>query len=669
VVSEAIPLIELRAIRKCYGGGDTPEVEVLRGISLSIHAGEFVAIVGASGSGKSTLMNLLGCLDRPTSGEYLFAGLDVAGLGADALAWLRREAFGFVFQGYHLIPTESARENVEMPAIYAGLPDAERAARAISLLQRLGLGDRLDHRPSQLSGGQQQRVSIARALMNGGRIILADEPTGALDSRSGEEVMALLNALADAGHTILLITHDREVAAQARRIIEVRDGQVVADSQAAASGETSVSPSIVNATPAATSLLGSPQQLVAAMQQGSSARPVFWSDLREACRAAWRVMTINRFRTALTLLGIVIGVAAVIVMLAVGNGAKRNILSQISMFGSKNLYLEPQGESALQNGGRISLDDVAAVREIPNVLAAMPYLEGFYTARYDNRDFRTEIGGVTVEFPLTINWNVARGSFFNTTDENSMAKVVLLGTSVKKALFPDEVDPLGKYVLLNNIPFQVIGLLAEKGAGRGQQDEDNRVVIPYSTASSQIFGSPYPNWVAITLDDPALMHETEQAVDQLMMARHHIKDYRLFNAASFIKGQAKASDTMSLLLGLIAVVSLLVGGIGIMNIMLMTVRERTREIGIRMATGARQRDIMRQFLTEAMLVSLVGGAVGVVLGLLIGAVLVVAGVPIIFSISAILGAFGSAMLAGLIFGYTPAKKAAQLDPVVALASE
>ncbi|ADQ83629.1 MacB family efflux pump subunit [Methylovorus sp. MP688] len=668
-MSEAIPLIELRAIRKCYGGGDTPEVEVLRGISLSIHAGEFVAIVGASGSGKSTLMNLLGCLDRPTSGEYLFAGLDVAGLGADALAWLRREAFGFVFQGYHLIPTESARENVEMPAIYAGLPDAERAARAISLLQRLGLGDRLDHRPSQLSGGQQQRVSIARALMNGGRIILADEPTGALDSRSGEEVMALLNALADAGHTILLITHDREVAAQARRIIEVRDGQVVSDSQASGRDENSVSPSIVNATPAAASLLGSPQQLVEAMQQGSTASPVFWSDLREACRAAWRVMTINRFRTALTLLGIVIGVAAVIVMLAVGNGAKRNILSQISMFGSKNLYLEPQGESALQNGGRISLDDVAAVREIPNVLAAMPYLEGFYTARYDNRDFRTEIGGVTVEFPLTINWNVARGSFFNTTDENSMAKVVLLGTSVKKALFPDEVDPLGKYVLLNNIPFQVIGLLAEKGAGRGQQDEDNRVVIPYSTASSQIFGSPYPNWVAITLDDPALMHETEQAVDQLMMARHHIKDYRLFNAASFIKGQAKASDTMSLLLGLIAVVSLLVGGIGIMNIMLMTVRERTREIGIRMATGARQRDIMRQFLTEAMLVSLVGGAVGVVLGLLIGGVLVVAGVPIIFSISAILGAFGSAMLAGLIFGYTPAKKAAQLDPVVALASE
>ena len=169
MVTEAplTPLIELREIRKQYGGnGDAPAVEVLHGLSLKIHAGEFVAIVGASGSGKSTQMHLLGCLDRPSSGSYLFSGRDVATLDSDELAWLRREAFGFVFQGYHLIATESARENVEVPAIYAGMPEDERAARAAALLTRLGLSDKLDNRPSQLSGGQQQRVSIARALMN-----------------------------------------------------------------------------------------------------------------------------------------------------------------------------------------------------------------------------------------------------------------------------------------------------------------------------------------------------------------------------------------------------------------------------------------------------------------------------------------------------------------------
>ena len=654
-----LPLIALSDIRKHYGGGDSPEVEVLRGISLNIHAGEFVAIVGASGSGKSTLMNLLGCLDQPSSGAYRFAGQDVASLNSDELAWLRREAFGFVFQGYHLIPTESARENVEIPAVYAGISSAEREQRATALLTRLGLEERLDYRPNQLSGGQQQRVSIARALMNGGRIILADEPTGALDSKSGVEVMALLHELADAGHTIILITHDREVAAQARRIIEIRDGQIVADS----ASEQATGGSRGNGR------FGSPAALIAGMQAGSLYRSVFLSDVREACRAAWRVMRINRFRTALTLLGIIIGVASVIVMLAVGNGAKRNIMDQISSFGSKNLYLEPQSDSSRQNGGYVTLQDVEAVRELPNIEVAMPYLDGYVTARYGNLDTRTEGGGATMDFPIAVNWKMASGSFLTREDELNMSKVVVLGSSVRKTLFPDGSDPLGKYILVNNIPFQVIGVLAEKGAGMGQQDEDNRVVIPYSTASSQIYGTLYPTWVAITIIDADQLEETERAIEQLMLDRHHIKDFRIFNSASFIKGQAKASDTMSLLLGLIAVVSLLVGGIGVMNIMLMTVRERTREIGIRMATGARQRDIMRQFLTEARLVSLLGGSIGVAIGLGIGALLIVLGAPIIFSLSAIVGAFMCALSAGLIFGYMPAKKAAGLDPVVALGSE
>ena len=231
-------LIELREVRKRFGGRDgVPEVEILHGIDLRIRAGEYVAIVGASGSGKTTLMNILGCLDRPSSGEYLFQGEAVPGLDDDALAALRREVFGFVFQGYHLIGTSSALDNVAMPARYAGVSEQARHKRAAALLSRLGLADRLQYLPHQLSGGQQQRVSIARALVNGGRVILADEPTGALDSTSGEQVMQQLDELAAAGHTLILITHDPAVAARARRIISMADGRIVGDVTAPVDGK------------------------------------------------------------------------------------------------------------------------------------------------------------------------------------------------------------------------------------------------------------------------------------------------------------------------------------------------------------------------------------------------------------------------------------------------
>ncbi|AUG03257.1 macrolide ABC transporter permease/ATP-binding protein MacB [Pseudomonas sp. 09C 129] len=654
------PLIDLKGIRKSYGGGDTPQVDVLRGIDLSIHAGEFVAIVGASGSGKSTLMNILGCLDRPTSGEYLFAGENVARLDSDELAWLRREAFGFVFQGYHLIPSGSAQENVEMPAIYAGTPAAERHARAAALLERLGLASRTGNRPHQLSGGQQQRVSIARALMNGGHIILADEPTGALDSHSGAEVMSLLDELASQGHVVILITHDREVAARAKRIIEIRDGEIISDT---ADEHPEVQASANSGALQAVDL----RQRLA---DGSEHNGAWKGELVDAVQAAWRVMWINRFRTALTLLGIVIGVASVVVMLAVGEGSKRQVMAQMGAFGSNIIYLSGYSPNPRTPAGIVTLDDVAALANLPQVKRIMPVNGAKAGVRFGNADYMSYVGGNDTNFPEIFNWPVAQGSYFSDADERSAAAVAVIGHKVREKLLKDVANPIGQYILIENVPFQVVGVLSEKGASSGDSDSDDRIAVPYSAASIRLFGDHNPQYVAIAAADASRVKQTEREIDELMLRMHGGKrDFELTNNAAMIQAEARTQNTLSLMLGAIAAISLLVGGIGVMNIMLMTVRERTREIGIRMATGARQRDILRQFLTEAVMLSVVGGLAGIGVALIIGGILILSEVAVAFSLAAILGAFGCALITGVTFGFMPARKAARLDPVKALTSE
>ncbi|OWT66441.1 macrolide ABC transporter permease/ATP-binding protein MacB [Candidimonas nitroreducens] len=669
-----VPLIELREVRKSYGGENgAAAVEVLRGISLSIRTGEFVALMGASGSGKSTLMHILGCLDRPGSGTYLYAGQDIAGFSADELAWLRREAFGFVFQGYHLIRTLDALRNVEVPAVYAGLPVPARTARAAELLRRLGLGGRLGNRPAQLSGGQQQRVSIARALMNGGHVILADEPTGALDSKSGAEVMALLEELAGAGHTVILITHDRDVAARARRIVEIRDGRVIADTQPAQE-PSAAAPSAVPRAASAAALPSSGEfalssaEFATQMRAGVGHAASAWMDAREAVASAWRTLGVNRYRTLLTLLGIVIGVASVIVMLAIGMGTRARVIEKMALFGTNRMYVVPGGDNPRGLGGTLSESDVTLLRPVLNVAAAMPFLQGQVTLRAGNVDAAARVWSVTPDAPRILNWKPLRGVFFTWQDERDLATVLLLGKKVRQRLF-GATDAVGRYVLVNNVPFQVIGELAEKGAVTGDSDDDNVVLMPFSTGSRRVLGQTHLSWISVLVDDLSKADATEQAIAAQLQAAHHVKDFRIYNQAAAVKAQEETQNTLTLMLGLIAAISLLVGGIGVMNIMLMTVKERTREIGIRMATGARQRDIQRQFLTEAVMVSLVGGSAGVVLGLVIGAALIFWKVPLIFSVRAILGAFGCALATGLIFGFMPARQAARLDPVVALASE
>ncbi|HHJ1296794.1 MacB family efflux pump subunit [Pseudomonas sp. P1B16] len=651
------PLIELIDIRKSYGGVDTPKVDILQGISLSIHPGEFVAIVGASGSGKSTLMNILGCLDRPTAGSYHFAGKDVAELDSDELAWLRREAFGFVFQGYHLIPSGSAQENVEMPAIYAGIAASERHARATALLTRLGLASRTGNRPHQLSGGQQQRVSIARALMNGGHIILADEPTGALDSHSGTEVMALLDELASQGHVIILITHDREVAARAQRVIEIRDGLIISDSAA-------------EHTPVNTDQGLQADDLRQRLDRGATLRGAWKGELIEALQAAWRVMWVNRFRTALTLLGIVIGVASVVVMLAVGEGSKRQVMAQMAAFGSNILYLNGKPATLGEQAGTITLDDVAAIGELPQVKHVMPVIGEKMMVRHGNNSQQFYVGGNNTWFPEIFNWPAVEGAFYTEADEANAAAVAVIGQKVREKMLDPGRDPLGQYILIGNVPFQVVGILAGKGASSGDQDSDGRIAVPYSAAAIRLFGQRDPDYITVAALDSTRVNEAEAAIDQLLRQRHQGRqDFELTNDAALIQAEARTQNSLSLMLGAIAAISLLVGGIGVMNIMLMTVRERTREIGIRMATGARQRDILRQFLSEAVMLSMVGGIAGIVLALAIGGGLMLAEIAVAFALPAIFGAFACAVVTGIVFGFMPARKAARLDPVKALTSE
>ncbi len=645
-------LLDLRHIRRYYQSGDTL-VKALDDVSLTISAGEFVAIMGQSGSGKSTLMNIIGCLDRPTEGSYRVLGREAAGLEKDELALLRSQTFGFIFQRYNLLATSTAEENVEIPGMYAGLERDTRKSRARELLASLGLDGRGGHRPSQLSGGQQQRVAIARALMNDPPIILADEPTGALDSKSGEDVMALLKNLHESGRTIILITHDEKVASHAKRIIRIQDGRIVEDT----------SPDVI------------PAQAESPLKEGSrfhgGDKAGLTADTGEAVTTALRALKVNKFRTALTLLGVIIGVAAVVTMLAVGNGSKRKVLDQISAMGTNILSVRP-GAPGIRSSGDIAtmtLDDAKALEDLANVETVVPERSSRATLRYGNTAYATSVQGVGPGFPNARAWPVAEGYFFTERDVESYAPVMVLGTTVADNFFKDGTDPVGKYVMVGNVPFQVIGVLKSKGAAPWGGDQDDAVYIPITTGLIRVFGKSYLSGMTVKVADVRKIEETQDQITSILKTRHRTEDFFVRNTSSILETATATQNTLTILLGAVAAISLLVGGIGVMNIMLVSVTERTREIGIRMATGARMKDILIQFNTEAAVVCTIGGLMGVGTGFLTGWILSLFDVDIAFSTMPAIMAFSCAVLTGIVFGYLPARKAANLDPVVALSSE
>ncbi len=643
------PLIKLQNISRHFGVGDA-QVKALDDVSLDIYPGEFVAIMGQSGSGKSTMMNIIGMLDRTTDGLYEVSGEDVSSLSPDALAALRRDTFGFVFQRYNLLNTANAEENVEIPALYAGMGSSKRKERARQLLDDLGIGDRGEHRPNQLSGGQQQRVAVARALMNDPPVILADEPTGALDSKSSEDVMALLQELHKKGRTIIVITHEEDVANYAQRQIRLEDGKIIRN-------DPPILPQEHN-------------EHDAQIDGGTGANVAI--ETVESVKMALRSLRVNIFRTALTLLGIIIGVAAVITMLAIGEGSKQNVLNQISAMGTNILNVRPGAPGVRTSGSNATLlpsDAQAVAASISNIVAVVPERSGQKTLRLGNIDDSIAVDGVSESFPLARDWAVKEGTFFTQDDVSLYAAVAVLGTTAVETFFPYGDDPIGEYILVGNVPFEIIGIMESKGAAPWGSDQDNTAWVPYTTALVRLYGANYLNSMTIKVEDTALITQTEQDITALLTARHGSEDFRVRNTASYLEMATETQNTLTILLGAVAAISLLVGGIGVMNIMLVSVIERTREIGIRMATGARRKDIMLQFNTEAAVVCTIGGIIGVGLGFSTGGLLALFGVKIAFTAGPAILAFACAVATGLLFGYLPARKASRLDPVVALSSE
>ncbi|MBQ8978115.1 MAG: MacB family efflux pump subunit [Succinivibrionaceae bacterium] len=649
-------LLSLRGVKRIYTSGEQ-KIEVLHGIDLDIYQGELVAIIGASGSGKSTLMNILGCLDKASEGSYEIDGVSTSTLSSDQLAALRRNYFGFIFQRYHLLTHLNASSNVEIPAIYAGTSNSERRENAVKLLERLGLGDKTSHLPSQLSGGQQQRVSIARALMNGGHVILADEPTGALDTKSGKEVLGILKELNAAGHTVILVTHDPSIAAHANRVIEIRDGNVISD---------------VTKEDLVQLQDGQPESIAPLDQNMIKSFGALFMRFKEAFKMAWIAMVTHRMRTLLTMLGIIIGIMAVVSVVALGNGASQKVTNDISSIGTNTITIYPGkdwGDMRANKIQTLKVNDLDALKHQEYVDGVSPSIQQGGTFHYDSYEASGRITGVSEQFAKVKGLKLESGRFFDEEHVKSIAQVAVLDQNTKEKFFPNE-NPIGKVILLGKLPCVVIGVLEKQDSPFGGQD-NLEVYIPYTSAIARITGSRYLNSIIVKVRDGWSNAVAEQLIVNFLSIRHGAKDIFTNSSDTILKTIQKTTGTMTLLVSCIAVISLIVGGIGVMNIMLVSVTERTKEIGIRMAVGARKSDILQQFLIEAILVCLIGGFLGIACSYGVSVIfsMFVQSMSMVFSPLSIVAAVTCSTLIGVVFGYLPAKNAARLDPIDALARE